>query len=426
MNLKFQFIFLSILFFCFSLSLYAQTTIINGKLLGADGKPSADAIAGICNGENGSIKDFVKCDSLGNYSITITDSGYVNLAFCMPNHDPLGIPLFNKMDRSFTLDVQLAYYKYVSDFKNVKIMTDVTGLYIPKAVPMKKETDGTFSYEVKSDLKEIRYQIFGVVESNRSINGTESIRFEPDLYGDYRSIIPVKDGAAKFVFDPSKVLKGGEEQKVVVSGSPFDEKYINLSIWAGKVSRAKFSGNTEELKKLHELIKTKYAEIKELQDLLQRFPVESVVQKGKEIPDFEVASLDNPNEKISKKNMLGKIYMIDFWATWCGPCVGEMDALHKAYEKYKGKGFEIVSFSLDKSPEDIAKFRKEKFPMPWKNAFINDTAGQRISKKFEVIGIPMPILVSSTGVVLEMNEALRSVNLDETLSEYLDRDKDKE
>jgi hypothetical protein len=170
MNPKFKFSFLVILFYSFSLTVFAQTATIKGKLLGADGKPSEYAIVGISTEPSGLIKDAVKCDAVGNYSITITKPGSANLVFCMPNNEPLSIPIYNKADRSFTVDVQLAYYKYKNEINDVSIMNDVTGLGIPKAVPMKKEMDGTFSFEVKTPLKELRYQVYGAALS-RSING---------------------------------------------------------------------------------------------------------------------------------------------------------------------------------------------------------------------------------------------------------------
>ena len=197
-----------------------------------------------------------------------------------------------------------------------------------------------------------------------------------------------------------------------------NSKTIKLAIISNKLATAKFQSNEEELKKLHELINTEFGDMKEAQDLIKRYPIESKIKVGIEIPDFEVTSIDDPDVKYSKKSMMGKTYMIDFWATWCGPCVGEMGALHKAYEKFKDKGFEILSLSLDAKADDVAKFRNDKWKMPWLNSFIGDTQGRKIAELFEVIGIPRPILVGADGKILAMEGEMRGGSLEKTLSKY--------
>ncbi|KAF0142851.1 MAG: thioredoxin family protein [Stygiobacter sp.] len=205
-----------------------------------------------------------------------------------------------------------------------------------------------------------------------------------------------------------------------------EEKFLNesksesikLNIYRSKLANAKFSSNTEELKRLHELINKNFGELEMAKQMLKQFPVESKIKVGVEIPDYEVVSLDNKNDKLSKKSMLGKIYMIDFWATWCGPCVGEMESLHKAYEKFKDKGFEILSLSSDASEKDVEKFRNGEWKMPWKHGFVSNSEGRKISQAFEVIGIPRPILVSKDGKILAMEGDLRGQNLEQTLAKY--------
>ncbi|MDP2036262.1 MAG: hypothetical protein Q8L04_02685 [Ignavibacteria bacterium] len=102
-----------------------------------------------------------------------------------------------------------------------------------------------------------------------------------------------------------------------------EEKFLNeskseslkLNIYRGRLANAKYSKNTEELKRLHELISKNFGELEMAKQMLKQFPIESKINVGVEIPDFEIASLDDKNVKFSKKAMLGKIYMIDFWAT---------------------------------------------------------------------------------------------------------------
>ncbi len=79
----------------------------------------------------------------------------------------------------------------------------------------------------------------------------------------------------------------------------------------------------------------------------------------------------------------------------------------------------MLSVSLDVSPQDVVKFRKEKWPMPWFQAFANQGPEAKMVKDFEVIGIPHPILVDATGTIVAMDEDLRGESLEKTLEKFL-------
>jgi len=175
--------------------------------------------------------------------------------------------------------------------------------------------------------------------------------------------------------------------------------------------------NETEEKRIRAQIRTALKDSKQWQSYLDRISPDYKIRPGKDIPAFEVTSIDNPSEKYSKQNMIGKIYLIDFWATWCGPCIGEMENMHKVYEKYKNKGFEILSFSIDVNQDAVKSFRKNKWKMPWKNSCIGNN--EKMLNDFAVNGVPTPILVSATGNVLVNNrEELLGEKLDETLAKY--------
>ena len=176
--------------------------------------------------------------------------------------------------------------------------------------------------------------------------------------------------------------------------------------------------NDIEWKRLYELVKNDYSEVPMAKFTLVEYNPDAAVMVGKHVPDFEVTTLGGAG-KVSDKSMLGKYYMIDFWATWCGPCVGEMASMHSAYEKFKGKkGFDIVSISMDAAENNITPFRK-KWKMPWTNAFIPGIWDAELAKKFEVASIPKPILVGPDGTIVAMSESLRGDELEKTLSKYL-------
>lgn len=195
---------------------------------------------------------------------------------------------------------------------------------------------------------------------------------------------------------------------------------IKTIILTRKLILAKNYGSYEEFRNIHALIATDYKDVKALQDLLRKYPVESVesnVNVGSEIPDYEVVSLDDPAKKYSKQSMLGKIYLIDFWFTTCLPCIDEMDNLHRVYGKYKDKGFDILSLSVD-SEELVRLFRKRRWKMPWKNSVIVDNT--KILRDFEVSGMPYPMLVGADGKLLVKDRReLRGEQLEQTLARIL-------
>lgn len=181
---------------------------------------------------------------------------------------------------------------------------------------------------------------------------------------------------------------------------------------------AKAFGNAADAKRLHarlvnELGHTEYGK------MAKEISPESAIEVGKPVPEFSLVSLDDSKKTLTPESLKGKVYLIDFWATWCGPCVGEMDHLHKAYEKYKGKNFEIVSLSFDGSVEEIKKFRGNKWKMPWLHAFVEGGFESNLARKFDVFGIPKPILVDSTGKIIATEGSLRGEQLDKTLEKVL-------
>ncbi len=103
------------------------------------------------------------------------------------------------------------------------------------------------------------------------------------------------------------------------------------------------------------------------------------------------------------ESLKGKVVLIDFWATWCGPCIAEYPNILTNYEAYHGKGFEVIGISLDQDRDALEKYLTEK-KVPWMTLHEKDGAGQHpAAKYYGVLSIPTVILVNKEGKAISLN-----------------------
>jgi len=172
--------------------------------------------------------------------------------------------------------------------------------------------------------------------------------------------------------------------------------------------------------KFYDRIIKEFPEQEATQRARQSYDPDRAMQVGRMVPDFTFISLDNPDNKITPASLKGKYVLIDMWATWCGPCIMEMDNLHETYQEFKDKGFEILSISIDPTVEMVNNFRKGKWKMPWLNAWSDGQFQSTAAQTFEVTGIPRFVLLDPTGEILAV-DTIRGEGLKAMLAELLNK-----
>jgi thiol-disulfide isomerase/thioredoxin len=110
----------------------------------------------------------------------------------------------------------------------------------------------------------------------------------------------------------------------------------------------------------------------------------------------------------------GKVVLIDFWATWCGPCIEEIPNVVATYEQYHAQGFEIVGISFDQAPDPAHPARRQKTAeqvlaftrehrMPWPQFYDGSYWENPYGKQYGVRGIPAMFLLDKQGLVVSTN-----------------------
>ena len=126
--------------------------------------------------------------------------------------------------------------------------------------------------------------------------------------------------------------------------------------------------------------------------------VQDALAVGSAFPDFNVQDLNG--KPLSVAGFKGKVVLIDFWATWCGPCRAELPNVIDTYKKYHSQGFEIIGVSLDSDRDKLDAFLKQEDGMTWQQYFDGQGWSNKLAVKYGVEAIPFAVLVGSDGKIV--------------------------
>ena len=115
----------------------------------------------------------------------------------------------------------------------------------------------------------------------------------------------------------------------------------------------------------------------------------------KPVPQFTLSSLDG--KTVAMKDLSNKVVVINFWATWCGPCREEIPHFNKLYSNYKGQGLEIIGISMDDGPDVVKEFARElrmEYPLVMGNDELADQFGG-------ILGLPTTFIVDRKGNIVK-------------------------
>ena len=143
---------------------------------------------------------------------------------------------------------------------------------------------------------------------------------------------------------------------------------------------------------------------------------------GEQAPDFTVTTLTDKQVKLS--DLRGKVVLLDFWATWCTPCIAELPNLQRAYDEFGQDGeFVLLGISLDAEADTMRAFLKDR-QLPWEQAVLGPAEINPVALKYFVTGVPATFLIDREGKVVGRD--LRGLALHQALRGQLSETKEKE
>lgn len=190
-----------------------------------------------------------------------------------------------------------------------------------------------------------------------------------------------------------------------------ENKDVLMSAFLTTFFEQDFDNHVKLYMDVRDALKNKYPNDPYVKHLIDR--TKGVLTAGMEAPEIEMRDAEGNIRRLS--DLRGKVVMVDFWASWCGPCRRENPNVVKLYHKYHDKGFEIYSVSLDNKRDAWLKAIKDD-GLVWPN-HVSDLNGWTSTggKTYGIMSVPSTVLIDKDGKIIARN--LRGSELERALEE---------
>ena len=283
-------------------------------------------------------------------------------------------------------------------------------------IPMLLE-DTIFSVEIyKKDFSDFRnFKVEGG-ELQRTRNRLYDIQRED--YADFDSIVGLIDQANEEGDIAAKMHHRVALELMGVAFDNHENEFIatekdNLAALSVVYNKLRFL-QYEPLKKKVELLSDTMLNTKEGKLIQERLLILQKLEPGALAPYFQLATL--AGDTISLNDLNGKVKVLDFWASWCGPCRAANPHMKEIYNKYKDKGLVMLGISMDTSKE-AWKSAVEADGLPWLQASNLDGISGEVAKKYRISGIPRVFVLDENNRIL--GETLRYDEIVELIEKAL-------
>ena len=152
-------------------------------------------------------------------------------------------------------------------------------------------------------------------------------------------------------------------------------------------------------------------------DLMHALRDRRVEEIARAMKYFSALTLDGEEIRLQDVLKENRYTLVEFWASWCGPCIAEIPYLKSAYANFRDKGFEILSVNLDEDPEAWKTASVDDYEIPWLNVCDGEAFDSTIAKLYRVKGIPANYLITGDGKRVARH--LRGESLERKLAELL-------